>query len=95
MYLRLPWVLGSVGLTQTLVIVTLSVTITLLTSFSIAAMATNMKMGDGGAYYMISRTLGVEVGAAVGLPLLLAQALGIAFYTVGFTELAGSYVPAV
>jgi amino acid transporter len=93
MYLRFPWVLGSIGLAQTLVIVTLSVTITLLTGLSIAAMATNMKVGGGGAYYMVSRTLGVEVGAAVGLPLFLAQALGIAFYIVGFTELVVAYYP--
>ena len=93
MYLRLPWVLGSVGLVQTLLIVTASVTITLLTGLSIAAMATNMKVGGGGAYYMISRTLGLEVGAAVGLPLFMAQALGIAFYIVGFTEIVVGYYP--
>ena len=95
MYLRLPWVLGSVGLLQTLVIVTLSVAITLLTGLSIAAMATNMRVGGGGAYYMISRTLGLEVGAAVGLPLFLAQALGIAFYIVGFAEVVSGYLPSL
>ncbi len=93
MYLRLPWVLGSVGLTQTVIIVTLSTFITFVTALSISAMATNMKVGAGGAYFMISRTLGPEVGAAVGLPLFLAQALGIAFYTVGFTELVIAYFP--
>jgi solute carrier family 12 (sodium/potassium/chloride transporter), member 2 len=93
MYLRFPWVLGSVGLRNTIVIVTLSVAITLITGLSISAMATNMKVGGGGAYYMISRTLGVEVGAAVGLPLFLAQALGIAFYTVGFSETVVGYLP--
>ena len=92
-YLRFPWVLGSVGLAGTILIVTLSVAITLLTGLSIAAMATNMKVGGGGAYYMISRTLGLEVGAAVGLPLFMAQALGIAFYTVGFTEIVVGYLP--
>ncbi|HXW04625.1 MAG TPA: hypothetical protein VD833_05285 [Vicinamibacterales bacterium] len=93
MFLRLPWVLGSVGLAATLLIVTLSVAVTLLTGMSIAAMATNMKVGGGGAYYMISRTLGLEVGAAVGLPLFLAQALGIAFYIAGFTETIIGYFP--
>jgi solute carrier family 12 (sodium/potassium/chloride transporter), member 2 len=93
MYLRLPWVLGSVGLAQTVLIVTVSTFITFVTALSISAMATNMKVGAGGAYFMISRTLGLEVGAAVGLPLFLAQALGIAFYTVGFTELAVAYFP--
>ncbi len=95
MFLRLPWVLGSVGLTGTLIIVTLSVAITLLTGLSIAAMATNMRVGGGGAYYLISRTLGLEVGAAVGLPLFLAQALGVAFYIAGFTETVVGYYPAL
>jgi amino acid transporter len=58
-------------------------------------MATNMRVGGGGAYYMISRTLGLEVGAAVGLPLFLAQALGIAFYIAGFTETVVGYYPAL
>ena len=95
MYLRFGWVLGSVGLVPTLVIVTLSSAITFLTGLSISALATNMKMGGGGAYYMISRSFGVEVGAAAGLPLYLSQAIGIAFYVVGFTEAFVHAVPAV
>ncbi len=95
MYLRFGWVLGSVGLPATLVIVTMSVAITLLTGLSISAMATNMPVGGGGAYYMISRTLGLEAGAAVGLPLFLAQALGIAFYIAGFSETVVSFFPAL
>ncbi len=95
MYLRFGWVLGSVGLSATLLIVTMSVAITLLTGLSISAMATNMPVGGGGAYYMISRTLGLEAGAAVGLPLFLAQALGIAFYIAGFSETVASFYPAI
>lgn len=93
MYLRFGWVLGSVGLVPTLVIVTLSSTITFLTGLSISALATNMRMGGGGAYYMISRSFGVEVGAAVGLPLYLSQAVSVAFYVVGFTEAFVHAVP--
>jgi amino acid transporter len=93
MYLRFPWVLGSVGLARTLLIVTLAVAITLLTALSISALATNMRVGGGGAYYIISRSLGLEFGAAIGLPLFLAQALGIAFYIAGFTEMVVGYYP--
>ena len=57
MYLRMGWVVGNVGLIQTLLIVTISTLITLITSLSISATATNMKVGGGGAYYMISRSL--------------------------------------
>ena len=86
MYLRFGWVLGSVGLTKTLIIVTLSSTITFLTGLSISALATNMQVKGGGAYFMVSRSFGVEIGAAVGIPLFLSQAVGVAFYVVGFTE---------
>lgn len=86
MYLRFGWVLGSVGLPATLLIVTLATAITFLTGLSISAMATNMKVGTGGAYYIISRSLGLEAGVAIGLPLFFARAFGVAFYIAGFTE---------
>ncbi len=93
MYLRLGWVLGNVGLTETLVIVLLASSITLITGLSLAALATNMTVGGGGVYYIISRSLGLEAGAAIGLPLYLAQALGIAFYVSGFAESLSAVFP--
>ena len=86
MYLRFGWVLGSVGIAKTLTIVTLSSAITFLTGLSISALATNMQVKGGGAYFMVSRSFGVEIGAAIGIPLFLSQAVGVAFYVVGFTE---------
>ncbi|MEZ4465864.1 MAG: Na-K-Cl cotransporter [bacterium] len=46
-------------------------------------------MGAGGAYFMISRSLGAPAGASIGLPLFFAQALSVTFYIVGFTESLG------
>lgn len=86
MYLRFGWVVGNVGLLGTFMIVTLSVSITFLTALSISAIATDKRVRTGGAYYMISRSLGIEAGGAIGIPLYLAQALSIALYTVGFAE---------
>lgn len=86
MYLRFGWVVGNVGLIGTLVIVTLSTSITFLTALSISAIATDQRVRTGGAYYMISRSLGIESGGAIGIPLYLAQALSVALYTVGFAE---------
>ena len=86
MYLRFGWVLGNVGLANTLVIVTVSSAITFLTGLSISALATNMRMKGGGAYFMLSRSLGLESGAALGIPLALAQAVGVSFYVSGFAE---------
>jgi len=86
MYLRFGWVVGNVGLIGTLIIVTLSTSITFLTALSIASISTDKKVKTGGAYYMISRSLGIESGGAVGIPLFIAQTLSIALYTVGFAE---------
>ena len=86
MYLRFGWVVGNVGLLGSLLIVTLSVSITFLTALSISAIATDRVVRVGGAYYMISRSLGIETGGAVGIPLYFAQALSVALYTLGFAE---------
>ncbi len=86
MYLRFGWVVGNVGLLGTLIIVTLASAITFLTALSICAIATDRVVRVGGAYYMISRSLGLETGGAVGIPLYFAQALSVALYTLGFAE---------
>ena len=86
MYLRFGWVVGNVGLVGTLIIVTLATSITFLTGLSIASIATDQKVKTGGAYYMISRSLGIESGGAIGISLYFAQALSVALYTVGFAE---------
>jgi len=95
MYLRFGWVVGNVGLAGTLVIVTLSTSITFLTALSIAAIATDQRVRTGGAYYMISRSLGIEAGGAIGIPLFLAQGLSVALYTVGFAESVVEVFPAL
>jgi amino acid transporter len=95
MYLRLGWVVGNVGLGGTLLIVTLASAITFLTGLSVSAISTDQQIRTGGAYYMISRSLGVEVGGAVGIPLYLAQALSMALYTVGFAESVERVFPAL
>jgi amino acid transporter len=86
MYLRMGWVVGNVGLAGALIIVTLSTSITFLTALSVSAIATDQRVRIGGAYYMVSRSIGLETGGAVGIPLYLAQALSVALYTVGFAE---------
>lgn len=86
MYLRFGWVVGNVGLLGTLLIVTLSTSITLFTALSVSAIATDRVVRAGGAYYMISRSLGIETGGAVGISLYFAQALSVALYTIGFAE---------
>jgi len=86
LFLRLGYVVGSAGLGRALLIIALANVISVLTSFSLAAIATNLKVKGGGDYYLISRTLGVEFGGAIGIILFLAQSVSIAFYCIGFGE---------
>lgn len=86
LFLRVAYVVGSVGLVRALIILTLATSVAVLTSLSLATVATNMKVRGGGYYFLISRTLGIEFGGAVGIVLYLAISVSIAFYSIGFAE---------
>ncbi len=86
MYLRVGWVTGQLGLLGAISVILLAHLITVATGLSVSSIATNRTVGAGGAYNIISRSLGAPAGAAIGIPLFLAQALSVAFYVVGFTE---------
>lgn len=86
LFLRLGWVVGQVGMVGALFIVLLANAISLLTGLSLSSIATSMRVKAGGNYYLISRSLGLEIGGAVGIPLYLSQAISVAFYIIGFTE---------
>ena len=62
LFMRSGWVVGQAGVYNTLIILAVANCITLLTSLSLSAIATNTKVGSGGAYFLISRSLGLEVG---------------------------------
>jgi len=89
-FLRLGYVVGNAGLGQALLILLLATAISILTSTSLSAVATNRKVRGGGDYYLISRSLGVAYGGALGLILFAAQAVSVAFYSVGFGEALAS-----
>lgn len=95
MYLRFGWVVGQVGLFKSLLIVLLANSITLATSLSLSAVATNTRVGVGGAYYIISRSLGLEIGGAIGFPLFLSQALSVTLYAFGLAESLRIVWPAI
>ena len=86
MYLRFGWVTGHLGLSQTILVVIIANAITLVTTLSFSSMATNMRVGVGGAYFIISRSLGLGIGAAIGIPLFLSQAVSITLYSYGLAE---------
>lgn len=93
-FLRLGWIVGLVGSSEALVIITLAALIALITTLSMSAIATNTAVGNGGVYYMLSRSLGIEVGGAIGIPLFFRQCLTIAFCCIGFAESLHDLIPA-
>ncbi|TWU20485.1 Amino acid permease [Novipirellula galeiformis] len=93
MFLRFGFVVGQAGVVGTIAIVLFSNAITLLTTLSLSAIATNTKVEGGGAYFLISRSLGAEFGGAIGLVFFAAQALSVAMYVIGFTEALLTYLP--
>lgn len=86
LFRRLGYVVGQGGLFHALVIIAFANVISIITSISVAAIATNVKVKGGGDYYLISRTLGLEFGGAIGIVLFLAQSVSVAFYCLGFGE---------
>lgn len=92
MFMRAGFVVGEAGLWTALAILGLSKLITALTTLSLSAIATNLEMQVGGVYYMISRVLGPDFGGSIGLTLFVAQAVSVAFYTIGFTEATFSLI---
>lgn len=86
LFLRTGWVVGQAGLAGALFIIVISNLLSLFAGLSLSSVATNMHVKTGGIYYMISRTLGLEIGGAIGIPLYIAQAISVAFYIIGFTE---------
>jgi amino acid transporter len=93
LFLRLGYVVGAAGLGRALAIIALANAISILTSVSLAAIATNLKVKGGGDYYLISRTLGPGFGGALGLVLFLAQSVSIGFYAIGFGEALAALLP--
>jgi len=86
MFLRFGQITGQAGVVHAIVILLCAKLITSLTSFSLAAIATNTRVKGGGAYYLISRSLGAEFGGGIAFVFYLAQSVSVAMYVIGFAE---------
>ncbi len=87
LFLLLPVLTADAGLLVMIVVIILSHTITIATSFSLADCATNLhRIGGGGIYALSKRSLGNALGGSIGIQLYLAQAASIGFYCMGFAE---------
>uniref|UniRef100_A0A7N6BRP4 Solute carrier family 12 member 1 n=1 Tax=Anabas testudineus TaxID=64144 RepID=A0A7N6BRP4_ANATE len=86
LFIRLSWVFGQAGWGLGIVVVALSCVVTTITGLSMSAICTNGVVRGGGAYYLISRSLGPEFGGSIGLIFAFANAVAVAMYVVGFAE---------
>ncbi|MDG2440711.1 MAG: amino acid permease, partial [Crocinitomicaceae bacterium] len=92
MYMRMGWVVGNAGLIGTIIIVLIAHVIAVTTGLSVSSVATDKKIGAGGIYYVLSRSMGVPIGGAIGIALYIGTAFSIALYLVGFAESFNSYL---
>jgi amino acid transporter len=86
LFLRLGWAIGQAGVMGVLLMFSIGGLMALLTVLSLSAMATNGRIAGGGTYYLISRSVGPELGGAIGCVFYCANTIGIAFYLQGFAE---------
>ncbi|XP_009679656.2 solute carrier family 12 member 1 [Struthio camelus] len=86
LFIRLSWIVGQAGIGLGVIVIGLSVVVTTLTGISMSAICTNGVVRGGGAYYLISRSLGPEFGGSIGLIFAFANAVAVAMYVVGFAE---------
>uniref|UniRef100_A0A8C3L4Z3 Solute carrier family 12 member 2 n=1 Tax=Chrysolophus pictus TaxID=9089 RepID=A0A8C3L4Z3_CHRPC len=86
LFIRLSWIVGQAGIGLSVVVIAMATVVTTITGLSTSAIATNGFVRGGGAYYLISRSLGPEFGGAIGLIFAFANAVAVAMYVVGFAE---------
>ncbi|XP_027029427.2 solute carrier family 12 member 2 isoform X3 [Tachysurus fulvidraco] len=86
LFIRMTWIVGQAGIVCSCVIIFMATVVTSITGCSTSAIATNGFVRGGGAYYLISRSLGPEFGGSIGLIFAFANAVAVAMYVVGFSE---------
>ena len=86
LFLRFGWAVGNIGFIGVVGIIVLGHIVTITTAMAVSEIATNQKVEGGGAYFIISRSFGLDIGAAIGIALYLAQAISVAFYVIAFSE---------
>ncbi|XP_058268624.1 solute carrier family 12 member 2 isoform X3 [Hemibagrus wyckioides] len=86
LFIRMTWIVGQAGIVCSCIIIFMATVVTSITGCSTSAIATNGFVRGGGAYYLISRSLGPEFGGSIGLIFAFANAVAVAMYVVGFAE---------
>ena len=80
MYMRLGWVVGNSGLFGTIAIIFIAHVIAVTTGLSVSSVATDKKIGAGGIYYVLSRSMGIPIGGSIGIAIFVGTAFSISLY---------------
>lgn len=86
MFLRFGFILGQGGVLGIMGMLIGSYIINLITTFSLSAIASNGTVRGGGAYYLISRSLGPEFGGSIGVVFYLGFVFNTGLNAVGLID---------
>jgi len=86
MFIRFGFILGQSGIVGMLVMLVAAYLINLVTTMSISAIASNGTVRGGGAYYLISRSLGPEFGGSIGVISYLGFVFNTGMNAVGLID---------
>ncbi|KAK5051032.1 hypothetical protein LTR84_003591 [Exophiala bonariae] len=86
MFIRFGFILGQSGVVGMLAMLSAAYLINLVTTLSISAVASNGTVRGGGAYYLISRSLGPEFGGAIGIVSYLGFVFNTGMNAVGLID---------
>ncbi|KRZ15211.1 Solute carrier family 12 member 2 [Trichinella zimbabwensis] len=86
LFLRISWMAAYAGIGYGLLVIFIGAGVSVITSLSMCAICTNGDIKGGGAYFMISRSMGPEFGGSIGLIFAFANVVSASFCVVGFSE---------
>ena len=86
MFIRFGFILGQAGVLGTVAMMAVAYFINLVTTMSISAIASNGTVRGGGAYYLISRSLGPEFGGSIGVVFYMGFVFNTGLNAVGLID---------
>jgi len=86
LFLRMGWIVAHSGIIESTIIIGISAVICIITTLSLSALCTNGDVRSGGIYYIVSRSLGPEFGASLGVIFAFANAVAASMNTIGFCD---------